>query len=160
MTLDARGALEFVERHGVVLESARGPVPRMTEAIIDEPIAGSWWGHPRGHEIYAVLSELTESEHIVSCRAVGGKVTFVHRRLWPALHRAAEHVGTDRCARVEHVHTDKGHHVAHETPIAQWAPPFVVTASAAMTLADAIAALGPWAASPAPGGSRRTGPSR
>jgi hypothetical protein len=30
-------ALAFVEAHGVVLVSAKGPVPRLTEAIAGEP---------------------------------------------------------------------------------------------------------------------------
>ena len=29
--------------HGIVLVSAKGPAPRLTEAIIGKPIKGSWW---------------------------------------------------------------------------------------------------------------------
>ena len=49
-------ALAFVETHGVVLASAKGPAPRLIEAIAGEPIAGNWWSHPRATEIYRVLS--------------------------------------------------------------------------------------------------------
>ena len=38
--MNAQEALEFVETHGVVLVAARGPVPRLTEAIAGEPIKG------------------------------------------------------------------------------------------------------------------------
>jgi len=47
-------ALAFVERHGVVLQAARGPVPSLAEAVAGGRIRGSWWGHPKGHEIFRV----------------------------------------------------------------------------------------------------------
>jgi hypothetical protein len=139
-------ARAFVESHGVVLVAAKGPVPRMTEVIAGEPITGSWWGHPRGHEIYAVLDELTADPDVLACRAVGGKVTLVHRRCWPALVRAAEAIGAAWCARVEQEHTDRGHHVNHETPCPQWADPDVRRAARALSLDAALDALGGWAA--------------
>jgi len=45
-------ALAFVKRHGIVLQAARGPVPSLAEAIAGGPIRGSWWGHPKGREIF------------------------------------------------------------------------------------------------------------
>jgi len=47
--------LRFVEEHGVVLASARGPVPSVAEAVAGTPIRGSWWAHPRGKQIFAAL---------------------------------------------------------------------------------------------------------
>jgi hypothetical protein len=41
MTADE--AISFIKKNGVVLASAKGPVPRLTEAIANEPIKGSWW---------------------------------------------------------------------------------------------------------------------
>src|SRR6266853_414199 len=87
MTIDQ--AKSFVQKHGVVLASGKGPVPRLTEAIVSEPIAGSWWSHPKAHQIFAVLQAVVESRDVLVCRLVGGKVSLVHRRLWPALVRAA-----------------------------------------------------------------------
>src|SRR5262245_15070885 len=37
--------------HGMLLESARGPLPNVAEIVAGEPIRGSWWGHRRSHEI-------------------------------------------------------------------------------------------------------------
>ena len=153
--MDARAALEFVASRGVVLVAAKGPVPRLTEAIAGEPIVGSWWGHPKGHEIYAVLDEVMSSSDVLVCRVVGGKVTLVHRRLWPALVRAAEHLGVDRLARVEQEHTPAGHHVNHEIPFPQWADEAALSASATMTVQDALEQLGEWSRSP-----RRAAPPR
>ena len=52
--MNADAAMAFVRRHGIVLVSAKGPAPRLTEAIAGEPIKGSWWGHSKGHQIFAV----------------------------------------------------------------------------------------------------------
>jgi hypothetical protein len=43
--------LAFVEKHGVVMESGRGPVPSLAEAIAGEPIRGSWWGQERPRDL-------------------------------------------------------------------------------------------------------------
>lgn len=145
--MDPAAALELVESLGVVLVAAKGPVPRLTEAIAGEPIVGSWWGHPKGHEIYAVLGEVTASPDVLVCRAVAGKVTLVHRRLWPALICASELIGTDRLARVEQEHTAAGHHVNHEVPFPQWADPDALSAAGSMTQDDALDQLGAWTSS-------------
>jgi hypothetical protein len=152
-------ALAFVERHGVVLVAARGPVPRLTEAIAGEPIAGSWWGHRLGHEIYAVLGEVTESPDVLVCRVVAGKVTLVHRRLWPALIRSADRFDVALLARVEQVHTPHGHHENVETPFPDWADAEARNEASELDADAAIAALGPWASAPSTRGRsvRRSG---
>ena len=53
--MTAAGAIAFVRQHGVVLVSAQGAVPRLTEAIVGEPVKGSWWAHPKSHHIFAIL---------------------------------------------------------------------------------------------------------
>jgi hypothetical protein len=47
-----RQAVAFVRKHGVVLEAAAGPVPSLTVEIAGGAIRGSWWQHPRSHEIF------------------------------------------------------------------------------------------------------------
>jgi hypothetical protein len=61
-------ALAFVRQHGVVLASGKGPVANVVEAIVNEPIRGSWWGHPRGREIFRILRQLQVSREILVCR--------------------------------------------------------------------------------------------
>jgi hypothetical protein len=46
-------SLDWVCEQGVVLQSARGPLPNLAEHIAGEAIRGSWWGHSSGHEIFA-----------------------------------------------------------------------------------------------------------
>jgi hypothetical protein len=44
---------------------------------------GSWWAHPQSHAIYRALQGVRASRDVMACRLVAGKVTLVHRRLWP-----------------------------------------------------------------------------
>lgn len=39
--------LSFVRQHGVVLESAKGHVPNLADAVVGVAIGGSWWKHRR-----------------------------------------------------------------------------------------------------------------
>lgn len=135
-------ALAFVEKHGIVLAEAKGPIPRLTEAIVGEAIKGSWWAHPKGRRIFAVLQAVTHSEDILVCRLVGGKVTLVHRRLWPALVRVAARFPPDRIAKVRQRHTASGRHVNEETPFPQWVPQDVMKLAESLDEAEAIDALG------------------
>lgn len=135
-------ALAFVRERGVVLVAAKGPAPRLTEAIIGEPIKGSWWAHPRSHFIFNVLSAIAASDDVLACRLIDGKVTLVHRRLWPALVHLAERFPPERLAQVREEHTPSGRHVRRDVPFPQWVPDDVTRAASAMRELDAIAALG------------------
>ena len=135
-------ALAFVRGHGVVLVSARGPVPTLTHAIAGEPIRGSWWGHPEGKRIFAVLQAVTQDPDVLVCRLVDGKITLVHRRLWPALAAAAPLLDRAGLARVTQEHTARGHHKNQEVPFPDWLPPEVAQAASLLDPAAALAALG------------------
>jgi hypothetical protein len=87
--VNQKEALAFVERHGIVLQAARGPVPNLAEAIAGGPIRGSWWGHTKGKEIFRAADAICESPNVLVCKLIGGKITYVHRRLWPALVKLA-----------------------------------------------------------------------
>ena len=144
--MNANEAIRFVRKHGVVLASGKGPVPRLTEAIVGKPIKGSWWAHPQSRRIFAVLRAVEGSDDILVCRLVNGKVTFVHRRLWPALVRVAERLPAGRISEVQEEHTESGRHIAREIPFPEWVPPDVIELAKKMSEKEAIAALGDWAA--------------
>lgn len=139
-------ALAFVRKHGVVLASGKGPVPNLAEAIAGEQIRGSWWAHPKGREIFSALSSLSVSRDVLVCRVVLGKITFVHRRLWPALVRASGHFSSERLAQVVQEHSEKGHHVKHEVSYPAWVPEDAKREAGTLSEAEALNALGPWAA--------------
>ncbi len=130
-----------LERDGVLLESARGPVPNVAELVAGEPISGSWWSHPDNHAIFAAVNELADSPDVVRLRLVNGKVTLVHRRVWPALVRVADRFPPERLAAVTEEHTASGKHRKVETPFPGWVPPAVQVAANELTEAEALAAL-------------------
>ncbi len=115
-------ALAFVRRHGVVLMAARGPVPSLAEAIAGGPFRGSWWGHPLGGRMFRLFEAVADSRDVVVCRLVQGKVTFIHRRVWPALVRLAPHFPKRALAAVRQEHTSSGRHRNVVTPFPKWVP--------------------------------------
>ncbi|HEX4584032.1 MAG TPA: hypothetical protein VH183_04325 [Burkholderiaceae bacterium] len=139
--MTADDAIAFVRHHGIVLASARGPVPRLAEAIAGEAIKGSWWAHPKSHSIFRILEALARSPDILTCRLVGGKVTFVHRRLWPALVRTAGGFDRDRLAQVEQEHTAAGYHVSRDIPFPKWVPREVMEEARSLSEEEARSAL-------------------
>jgi len=138
-------ALAFIAEHGVVLASARGPVPSVAEAVTGEPIRGSWWAHPRSHDIFRALTEIDDSPDVLCFKLVGGKVSFVHRRLWPALVCLSGEIGRERLAAIKQEHTESGAHRNVVTRFPDWVPPDVAAAARALDPAAAREQLGPWA---------------
>ena len=144
----AEEALAFVRRHGVVLVSATGTAPRLTEAIAGESITGSWWAHPKSHHIFSILGAVTDSDQVLVCRLVGGKITLVHRRLWPSLVRLARCFAPEQLAQVREEHTPSGRHVSRVVPFPDWVPADVSAQAGAVEEHQALAALGAWIPSP------------
>jgi len=140
--MDRVQAMAFVRTHGVVLASARGPVPRLTDAIAGEPIRGSWWAHPKSKEIFRILRDVAASDEVLVCRLCGGKVTYVHHRLWPALVRAAAHFNPKQLAKLREEHTVSGKHVTHEIAYPGWVPKETKMVASKLTESEALEQLG------------------
>jgi hypothetical protein len=138
--------LRFVEKHGVVLASAHGPVPCVADAVAGQPIVGSWWAHPKGKAIFAALSEIDDSDDVRCFKLVDGKVTFVHRRVWPALARLASEGAFDpaRVASIQQEHMPTGEHRNLVTPFPDWVPDDVARTAQELTVEAARAQLGAW----------------
>lgn len=143
-------AIAFVKRHGVVLQSARGPVPSLAEAIAGEPIRGSWWGHAKGRIIFRAARAVAESPDVLVCKLVDGKVTFVHRRVWPALVKLAPRFRKAQLARVWEEHTESGAHSARQQAFPEWVPGDVVKDAEAISMAEAERVLSAVLTSSAP----------
>jgi hypothetical protein len=142
----------FVRRHGIVLQAARGPVPSLAEAIAGGPIKGSWWGHPRGHEIFRVSEAVSESPEVLVCKLIDGKVTFVHRRLWPAMVKLAARFGKAQLARTWNEHTPTGAHRSRRTEFPEWVPDADLQQAARLSVPEAERLLSRWL--PPPAGAR------
>jgi hypothetical protein len=133
--------LKELAARGVLLESARGPVPNVAELVAGEPIKGSWWGHPAGPEIYDVLSELEDNADVARLRLLAGKITFAHRLIWPALVRLSGQYDPVQLATVKSEHTPTGAHRRVETPFVDWVPAEIATQGRRLTQERALAMI-------------------
>ncbi|MEX1253602.1 MAG: hypothetical protein WEE64_04615 [Dehalococcoidia bacterium] len=77
-----------IERYGVLVEHD-ATLPSLSGIVAGEPVRGSWWAHPRSHDIYNVTHPMREHPSVAVARLISGKLTYVHRRLWPALYGIA-----------------------------------------------------------------------
>jgi hypothetical protein len=131
--------VRLVEKHGVMLASARGVIPNVAEVVAGAPIIGGWWAHPKGKAIFAALSEIDDSDDIRCFKLIDGKITFAHRRVWPALVRLARDgaVATDKLAAVQQEHMPTGEHRNFVTPFPDWVDDITAKAADKLTLAAA-----------------------
>jgi len=85
-----------------------------------------------------------DSGDVLVCRLIKGKVTFVHRRLWPALVRAAGRFPSERLSQVREVHTSSGRHVTKEVPFPDWVPSSVRAAARSLSEEAALVEFAAW----------------
>ena len=136
--------IKFIKKHGVVLESAHGRVPNLAETVAKRHIRGSWWSDEKGREIFRLTRAVRNSSEILVCRVINGKVTYVHRRLWPALVRLASRFDLKRLAKIKEVHTSRGEHELNITPFPRWVPPGMRSLARRMSEREAANKLGEW----------------
>lgn len=63
--------------------------PSIVALVTGEPLSGSWWSHPLAHEIFGAVGAIAAHPDVLACKLMSGKVTFVHRRLWPSVFAVA-----------------------------------------------------------------------
>jgi len=144
--MNQKEPLAFVERHGIVLQAARGPLPNLAEAIAGSTIRGSWWGHPKGREIFHAVKAIGASPDVLVCKLVEGKITYVRRRLWPALIKLASRFRKEQLAKVWDEHTRSGTHQSKQEPFPNWVPAEIMKEAEALSVAEAEKILSPWLA--------------
>jgi len=140
--MTANDALAFIAEHGIVLERARGPRPNLVEKIAGGPVSGSWWAHPKSHEIFAILSAVRASPDVIACRLIDGKVTLIHRGIWPALVLLARNFPSDRLAAISERHTESGKHITEEISFPRWLPQETKDKAQTLTTNKAISIFG------------------
>jgi hypothetical protein len=139
--MNAKQAVAWVEECGIAVESARAKVPSLVQLIVGEPVRGSWWAHPKGNEILRLSRAIRSSPDILVCRLVDGKITYVHRHLWPALVRLASRFNKQGLAAVKEVHTPTGKHKLLITPFPKWVPQEVLRVAQKVTEKEAASQL-------------------
>lgn len=141
--MTTKQALAWVKKCGIALESASAAVPGLAQVVAGEPLRGSWWGHLKGNEIFLLSRTIRRSPDVLVCRLVDGKITYVHRRMWPALVSMANRFSKARLAALNEVHTAAGKHKVLVTPFPRWVPKEVLRAAQQLTEKEAASQLAP-----------------
>lgn len=139
--MNAKQALEWIKECGIAVESARARVPSLAQIVVGEPVRGSWWAHPKANEILRLSRSIRGSPDVLVCRLVDGKITYIHRRLWPALVRLARRFSKERLAAVKEVHTPSGKHKLLITPFPKWVPREILRVAQKITEKEAASQL-------------------
>ena len=139
--MNAKQAVAWVQECGIAVESARAKVPSLVQVIVGEPVSGSWWAHRKGNEILRISRSIRGSPDVLVCRLVDGKITYVHRRLWPAVVRLAHRFSKDNLAAVKEVHTPTSKHKLVITPYPKWVPREIVRVAQKVTEKEAASQL-------------------
>lgn len=137
-------AMDFIRCHGVVLQAAKGLEPSLAMQIVGGPVRGSWWGHPQGHEIYALIQKINDSKAVLICTLANGKITYIHRRLWPAFVRMARKFPAHALDKAVQVHLPSGRHQRQYIPFPEWVPESVRNAARQLSIRDAGTEIEVW----------------
>lgn len=95
----AAQAVALVRACGALPLTPVGGSDSLAERVAGERVQGSWCDHPSSARIVELAATLEASPEVLTLKLVGGKVTFVHAALWPALLRVARDPA--RVARVQ-----------------------------------------------------------
>jgi hypothetical protein len=101
MSSESVPVLAELKEHGLLLQTDAN-LPNVCALVAGAPVRGSWWAHPRSHEIFRVNCELAEHPDVLVSKLISGKVTYLHRPLWPsliAIGRARESWQIERLSR-------------------------------------------------------------
>jgi hypothetical protein len=139
--MNAKQALEWVKECGIAVESARASVPSLAQVVVGRPVRGGWWAHPKANDILRLSRSIRGSPDVLVCRLVDGKITYIHRRLWPAIVRLAGRFSKDRLAAVKEVHTPTGKHQLLITPFPKWVPQEIQRVAQKVTKKEAASQL-------------------
>ena len=140
MKTSVEEALHFVETNGIVLESTHGRVPTFADFVAGERVT-RWWNHPKGRLIFALTRAIRDSSDVLTCRFIDNKITYVHRRLWPALVKLSGELDTHVLGSIREEHLLGGKHELRVTEFPQWVPAEVLAESKRLTPSEARSML-------------------
>ena len=81
--------LAALQSHGLILLQDK-TLPSVVSLVAGEAVSGSWWSHRASHGIFACVQQLKHRPDVTATHLVDKKITFIHRKLWPALLAVAE----------------------------------------------------------------------
>lgn len=59
--------------------------PSITTLVVGDSVPGSWWTHPAAREVFRLSCALRDHPDVLMVKLISGKVTAIHRPLWPAI---------------------------------------------------------------------------
>jgi hypothetical protein len=84
MSSESAPVLASLKEHGLLLQTDAN-LPNVCALVAGVPVHGSWWAHPRSHEIFRVNCELAEHPDVLVSKLISGKITYLHRACWPVV---------------------------------------------------------------------------
>jgi hypothetical protein len=75
--------LSDLSRLGLLLKQDKC-LPSVITLLLGEPLATSWWSHPKSRRIFRILTQIADHPDVLLTKLLCGKDTLVHRTLWPA----------------------------------------------------------------------------
>lgn len=102
--------LASLKEHGLLLQTDR-QLPNVCALVVGGPVRGSWWAHPRSHDIFRVSCALGDHPDVLITKLISAKTTYVDRAVWPAVIAAGrarepwqmEHLSRDARTLLERV---------------------------------------------------------
>jgi hypothetical protein len=115
-------ALALLERQQLLPLTSVPPLKCLVDEIAGEHVKGSWWGHKAGKAIFNIASALEDHDDVLSVKLLAGKVTFVHRAVWPSLLRVVTDAAWRKTAKALLVHSRQQHTASgkHVTIDEEW----------------------------------------
>jgi hypothetical protein len=77
-------AFTALKKYGLLLLNDPA-LPNLCRLVAGERVRGSWWAHPRAQEIFQVYDALEDHADVLILKLISGKVTYIHRTLWPQI---------------------------------------------------------------------------
>jgi len=78
------------------------------------------------------------------CKLFDDKITYVHRRLWPALVMLAARFPKERLAKSWNEHTPTGAHQSRQIAFPEWVPTETMQWAKQLSVPEAERILSPW----------------
>ena len=60
-------------------------LPSVTGLVAGDTGGRSWWAHPQAKQMYGLSCGLRDHPDVLLVKLISGKLTFIHRPLWPAI---------------------------------------------------------------------------
>jgi hypothetical protein len=76
--------LERLQEYDLLL-STDSKFPSVSGLVVGDVGGRSWWAHPLAKQMYGLSCALHDHPDVLMAKLISGKVTYIHRPLWPAI---------------------------------------------------------------------------